>query len=60
MSELCLSGSEKLFSLNVIGVSCEGLGFGCCSKEEKGDAQQAEIQRMDLYRKEVRTLGEGR
>lgn len=47
MSELCLSGSQKFFLLDVIGVSWEGLSFGCCSKEEKGDAKQAEIQRME-------------
>lgn len=47
MSELPLSGSEKLFLLDVIGISGEGLGFGCCSKEEKGDAKQAEVQRME-------------
>lgn len=47
MSELHLSGSEKHFLLDVIGVSCKGLGSGCYSKDGKGDAKQAEVQRME-------------
>lgn len=47
MSGLHLSGSEELFLLGVSGISCEGLGFGCCSKEGKWDVIQAEIQWME-------------